>query len=147
MSSPKIPSPIDAVVATDGLITQPWYQYFMGSDPGWRTPVAVITTASTASNIYQGQITVMASTPGVTHVLEDPEIGFETVIICNIPTTQAGSITVAAATDVAIGPSGENALVFGTSASTYEHIKLVGTSTSQYHILHQTTNVSVAASS
>jgi hypothetical protein len=97
--------------------------------------------------MYEGRVTVFASTPGVTHTLEDPTIGGETMLICSIPSTQAGSVTVAAATDVAIGPSGENALVFGTSASTYEYVKLVGTSTSQYYILHQTTNVSVAASS
>ena len=129
------------------MITRSWYQYFLGSDNLTRTPVDLLTTESTASNIYQGHVTVFASTPGVVHILEDPQPGVETVLICNIGATQAGSITVAAATDVAIGPSGENALTFLTSLSTYEYVRLLGTSTGQYHILHQTTNVSVAASS
>jgi hypothetical protein len=112
-----------------------------------RPRVDQLTTESTGSNIYEGRITVFASTPGVVHFLEDPRIGGRTVLICNVPSTQAGSVTVRASTDVAIGPSGENGLTFLTSVSTYEYVELVGTSTAQYHIINQTTNVSVGASS
>jgi hypothetical protein len=143
----KIPTPIEKMVTTEGYITQPWYLYMRVNDSVVQTPVNFVTTASTASNIYQGAVTVFASTPGVIHTLEDPKIGQRTVLICSIPTTQAGSIVVAASTDVSIGPSGENALTFPTSVSTYDSIELIGTSTSQYYILNQTTNVSVGASS
>ncbi|TFH40833.1 MAG: hypothetical protein E4H01_15880 [Lysobacterales bacterium] len=147
MSLPKLPTPLDQVVTSEGYITPPWYQYFLAADFSVRTRVNLLTTATTAEYIPQGQVTVFASTPGVIHTLEDPEIGNETLLICSIGTTQAGSVTVRAATDVAIGPSGQTAFVFNTSASTYEYVKLLGASTSQYHILYRTTAVSVAASS
>jgi hypothetical protein len=105
---PKLPIPPEVLVTEEGWVTPPWYQYFLGQDKGWRIPVDFITTASTASNILSGRITVFASTPGVVHTLEDPEAGMETTLVCTVPSTQAGSITVRAATDVAIGPGGEN---------------------------------------
>lgn len=147
MDSPKLPSPGEGVVGEDGLVTRPWYQYMLGLDRWTRNDVNVVTTESTAGNIYNNRVNVVASTAGVIHTLETPHAGTRTLIIVNIPSTQAGSVTVAASTDVAIGPGGENALVFGTSVSTYEFVELIGTSTSQYHILTQTTNVSVGASS
>jgi hypothetical protein len=138
---------MESMVSSEGYITPPWYQYFMAADRAWRPRVNVLTTESTAGIVYEGAVTVFASTAGVKHTLEDPRIGGETVLICNVPSTQGGSVTVAAATDVAIGPSGENALTFLTSASTYELVVLRGTSTSQYYIEYQTTNVDVSASS
>jgi hypothetical protein len=144
---PKLPIPPEVLVTEEGWVTPPWYQYFLGQDKGWRIPVDFITTASTASNILSGRITVFASTPGVVHTLEDPEAGMETTLVCTVPSTQAGSITVRAATDVAIGPGGENALTFLTSVSTYDQVVLVGVSTSQYYIKKITAGVSVTASS
>jgi hypothetical protein len=114
---------MEPLVDEDGLISRPWYQYMFSSDLRHRPRVDVLTTESTGSNIYEGRVTVFASTPGVTHLLEDPRIGGRTVLICNVPSTQAGSVTVRASTDVAIGPSGENGLTFLTSVSTYEYVE------------------------
>ncbi len=141
-----MPTPSDKLVTENQTITAPWYQYLLGVDPAAKTRVDVLTTATGASNIYAGKVTVFNSTPGTVHILEDPVIGSETTLICTVGSTQ-GNITVQAATDVNINPSGENALVFGTDASTYGYCKLVGVSTSQYHIMFRTTNVSIAASS
>ena len=146
MSRVKLPSPLE-VLTEEGLVSRPWYQYFKSQDRFNNPPVAVLTTETTAGIVLEGAVTVIASTPGVIHTLEDPRIGGRTVIIVNVPSTQAGSVIVRASTDVAIGPSGENALTFPTSASTYDFVELIGTSTGQYHILEQTTNVSVGASS
>jgi hypothetical protein len=152
MSAPKLPQPTDRMLdisTEDGTqaITPQWYQYFNAQDHGWRTRVDVLTTATTKERIRQNRVTVFSASAGVIHELDDPEIGFETTLICNIGTTRSASIIVRAATDVAIGPSGENALSFATSVSTYDHCRLVGTSTSQYHILYRTTGVTVVASS
>ena len=147
MSRIKLPSPLETISGEDGYVSRPWYQYFISQQKLDRPEVAIVTTESTSSVVYCDEITVLASTAGVVHELEDPRIGSRTVIICNIPSTQGGTVTVAASTDVAIGPSGENAVVFDTAASTYEYVELLGTSVSQYHILTQSTNVSVGASS
>ena len=114
-------------------------------ESGGRQRVDQLSTVA-GTTILQNRISILASTAAATHTLESPQVGTETTIVLTVPTTQA-MVTVAAATNVAIGPSGENALTFATSVSTFEYVKLVGTSTSQYHILFRTTGVSVAASS
>lgn len=143
MSGPKLPSPLEAVVDQDGLVTQPWYQYFNARE----TLGSIVTVSSTNGIAKEGCVTVITTTTTVAHLLDDPAIGNETTIIVNLGTTNSNPITVVGATDVAIGPSGENALSFASNASTYEYIKLLGTSTGQYHILYRTTGVSVTASS
>ena len=145
----KVPSPLAPLVSTSdgGLISTPWYQYFYASDQLHRGVVAEVTTASTKSIIRNYHFTVINSTPAVVHELEDPRPGARAVLVLASSSTQAGSVTVAAATDVAIGPGGENALSFPTSVSTYDLVELIGFNSTQYYILHQTTNVSVVASS
>ena len=141
MSSPKIPTPIEPIATSEGFITQPWYSYLNAKESN------VIALSSTNGVIFNRGTTIITSTTTVPHMLDDPEIGLETTIVLTIPSTQASPVTVKAATDVAIGPSGENALSFDAAASTYEYVRLLGTSTGQYHILYRTTAISVTASS
>lgn len=143
----KIPAPTDPVTSSDQMITQPWYQYLFTADHLWRSHLDVVSTGSTKSIIRNHHVTVINSTPGVVHELESPREAMRCTIICQVPSTQAGSVVVAASTDVAIGPGGENAISFPTSASTYDLIELVGTESTQYYIVNQTTNVSIVASS
>lgn len=145
----KLPSPVEPVVSTydQTLISKPWYQYFITADNMWRGAVEVLTTESTVGVIRNHHMTIFDSTPGVVHELEDPRPDTRVVIVCSMASTQAGSVTVAAATNVAIGPGGENALNFPTSVSTYDLVELIGANSTQYYIVNQTTNVSVVASS
>ena len=145
----KLPSPLEPIVSSvdGGLISKPWYVYLYASDQLHRGVVATVTTESTKSIIRNYHVTVINSTPAVVHELEDPRPGARALLILSSSSTQAGSVTVAAATDVAIGPGGENALSFPTSVSTYDLVELIGVNTTQYYIINQTTNVSVVASS
>lgn len=145
--SVKIPSPRDPLVDDEGFISKPWYQYMLTSDHLWRGKIDVRSTESTASIIKNHHTTIIDSTAGVVHELEAPRDAARCTIVCQIPSTQGGSVTVACSTDVAIGPGGENAIQFPTSASTYDLIELVGANSTQYYIVNQTTNVSIVASS
>ena len=145
----KIPSPLYPLVSTadGGFISMPWYQYLYASDQLHRGIVSEVTTASTKSIIRNYHVTVFNSTPAVVHELEDPRPGARAVLVLSSSSTQAGAVTAAAATNVAIGPGGQNALSFPTSVSTYDLVELLGINSTQYYILNQTTNVSVVASS
>ena len=147
MSAPKLPSPIEKVVNQDDLINAPWYQYFLGADHAWRSRVNKVTTGTTAAVLRNKEISTITSSGAHAYTLEQPEPGCRATVVLSIGTTHAGPVTVVAATDVAIGPGGENALSFPTSASTYELVELIGVSSLQYYITNQTTNVSVVASS
>lgn len=146
-NSVKIPSPLEPVVTSDGVITKPWYQYHLTADHTWRSKVDVVTTASTASIIRNHHVTVIDSTPNVVHELDAPRNATRCIVICQVPSTQGGPVTVACSTDVAIGPGGENAINFPTSVSTYDLVELIGVNSTQYYIVNQTTNVTIVASS
>jgi len=146
MSAPKLPSPIEKVVNQDDLINAPWYQYFLGADHAWRCRVNQITTGTTTAIVRNKEISVIASSGAFSYTLERPEPGSRATVILSIGSTHAGPVLVSATSDVAIGPSGGNALSFPTSASTYELVELVGVSTLQYYITSQTANVTVTAS-
>jgi hypothetical protein len=47
MSVPKLPSPLEALISTEGLISTPWYQYFLAADNTMRDPAGTITITST----------------------------------------------------------------------------------------------------
>ena len=138
----KIPTPIEQMT-TDGYITQPWYQYFNDADKENQ----VVNLDTTVGVVLNDRYTVITTTTTVQHILDRPEPGSRALIVLQIGATQGNAVTIAAATDVAIGPGGENALTYLTSVSTYDLIELAGASTLQYYIINQTTGVSVTASS
>ena len=146
MTAPKLPSPIDALTE-ENQITSPWYQYLLGADHTWRQRVNIVEAGTTTAIIRNREITELNTTGANSYTLERPDPGCRATIILTIGTTHAGPVLAVAATDVAIGPSGQNALSFPTSASTYDYVELVGVSTAQYYIAKQTTTVSVTASS
>jgi len=138
----KIPTPIEQLTE-ENYITQPWYQYFNDKDKENQ----VVNLDTTVGVVLNDRYTVITTTTTVQHILDRPEPGCRAIIVLHIGTTQANPVTIAAATDVAIGPGGENSLTYLTSVSTYDLIELAGISTAQYYIINQTTGVSVAASS
>jgi len=145
--APGLPPIAVSIVDSKGNIASQWYHYLKAADTEWRGKTTITTTASTGTIISNEGVSIFTSTPGVIHILEDPTANVRKTLISVTSATQAGSVIVQAATDVSIGPSGENGLVFPTSISTYDLIELIGTSTSQWYIISQTTNVSVTASS
>ena len=138
----KLPTPLEALTE-EGMVTQPWYQYFTVD----AKRESVVNIDTTVGVVPKNGYTIITTTTTVQHLLDRPEEGSRSVIVLQIGATQANPVTIAAATDVAIGPGGENALTYATSVSTYDLIELVGASTLQYYIVNQTTGVSVAASS
>ena len=144
--------PANWPLTTGEMVTPPWYNYLKSADETWRPKTQIITTFASGlveQVISNDGVSVINASQNSIFPMEDPLPGVRKVLIYQKATTLGNAFTIEAATYVAIGPGGENGIRIASSATTYAFIELVGTSTSQWHVLEvsSTTLVTVVASS
>jgi hypothetical protein len=127
------------LVDEDGSFTQPWYSYFKNADDAWRSPVQIITTASTVGNadlhlIPNNGLTYFNMLGALTTdwILEPPEPGKRKTIAIASPATTL--VITLASTDHAFRPGTGWKLTF-PSSSGFKVIDLIGATTERYFIV------------